>query len=150
MTILTPIYFATLGLRTDFAASFDAAIVLLIFFVACAGRIIGAGLGVMVAGMKQRKALAVGFGLNARDAMEIALASAAMHYRLITEQIFVALVIIFSKHWIVFIQVSIKGQKIAQFISPNDADILIHAVFSPSFYPLIFRCIFHCAFQCLM
>jgi Kef-type K+ transport system membrane component KefB len=93
MTIMTPIYFVSLGLRTDFAVDFDAIIVLLIFVVACAGKIIGASLGAMTAGIKDRKALAVGFGLNARGAMEIALASAALHYGLIEGHIFVALVI---------------------------------------------------------
>ena len=93
MTILAPVYFVYLGLRTDFAAEFDATIVLLIFAVACAGKIIGAGLGAIAAGIENRKALAVGFGLNARGAMEIALASAALHYGLIEGQIFVALVI---------------------------------------------------------
>lgn len=90
MTILVPVYFVSLGLRTDFAAEFDATIVLLIFAVACAGKIIGAGLGAIAAGIENRKALAVGFGLNARGAMEIALASAALHYGLIEGQIFVA------------------------------------------------------------
>jgi Kef-type K+ transport system membrane component KefB len=75
MTILVPVYFVSLGLRTDFAAEFDATIVLLIFAVACAGKIIGAGLGAIAAGIENRKALAVGFGLNARGAMEIALAT---------------------------------------------------------------------------
>lgn len=93
MTILAPVYFVSLGLRTDFAAEFDATIVLLIFTVACAGKIIGAGLGAIAAGIENRKALAVGFGLNARGAMEIALASAALDYGLIEGQIFVALVI---------------------------------------------------------
>lgn len=93
MTILVPIYFVSLGLRIDFAADFDATTVLMIFAIACAGKIIGAGLGAKAAGMDNRKSLAIGFGLNARGAMEIALASAALHYGLIEGQIFVALVI---------------------------------------------------------
>jgi Kef-type K+ transport system membrane component KefB len=93
MTTVVPIYFVSLGLRTDFAADYDATIVLLIFAVACAGKIVGGSLGAMAAGIGNRKALAVGFGLNARGAMEIALASAALHYGLIEGHIFVALVI---------------------------------------------------------
>lgn len=93
MTILTPIYFVSVGLKTDFVADFDATTVLLIFAVACAGKIVGASLGATAAGIENRKALAVGFGLNARGAMEIALASAALHYGLIEGHIFVALVI---------------------------------------------------------
>lgn len=43
--------------------------------------------------MAQRKALAVGFGLDARGAMEIVLATAALDYGLIEGHIFMALVI---------------------------------------------------------
>jgi Kef-type K+ transport system membrane component KefB len=93
MTILAPIYFVSIGLKTNFAANFDLTIVLLVFFVACIGKIIGASLGALAGGMAERKALAVGFGLNARGAMEIVLATAALDYGLIEGHIFVALVI---------------------------------------------------------
>ena len=93
MTVLAPIYFVSIGLETNFAANFDLTIVLLVFFVACIGKIIGASLGAIAGGMAERKALAVGFGLNARGAMEIVLATAALDYGLIEGHIFVALVI---------------------------------------------------------
>jgi len=93
MTILAPIYFVSIGLKTNFAANFDMAIVLLVFSVACIGKILGAGLGALIGGMTERKALAVGFGLNARGAMEIVLATAALDYGLIDGRIFVALVV---------------------------------------------------------
>jgi Kef-type K+ transport system membrane component KefB len=93
MTILAPIYFVSIGLKTNFSANFDLTIVLLVFFVACIGKIIGAILGAIAGGMTERKALAVGFGLNARGAMEIVLATAALDYGLIEGYIFVALVI---------------------------------------------------------
>ena len=93
MTVLAPIYFVSIGLKTNFAANFDLTIVLLVFFVACIGKIIGASLGALAGGMAERKALAVGFGLNARGAMEIVLATAALDYGLIDGHIFVALVI---------------------------------------------------------
>jgi len=93
MTILAPIYFVSIGLKTNFSANIDLIIVLLIFSVACVGKIIGASLGALAGGMAERKALAVGFGLNARGAMEIVLATAALDYGLIEGHIFVALVI---------------------------------------------------------
>jgi Kef-type K+ transport system membrane component KefB len=93
MTILAPIYFVSIGLKTNFAANFDLTLVLLIFSVACIGKILGAGLGAVIGGMTERNALAVGFGLNARGAMEIVLASAALDYGLIDGRVFVALVI---------------------------------------------------------
>ena len=93
MMVLAPIYFVYIGLKTNFAANFDLAIVLLVFSVACIGKITGASLGAVIGGMTGRKALAVGFGLNARGAMEIVLASAALDYGLIEGRIFVALVV---------------------------------------------------------
>ncbi|MDD2755138.1 MAG: cation:proton antiporter [Methanothrix sp.] len=93
MTILAPIYFVSIGLKANFVTNFDLTVVLLVFFVACVGKIMGAGLGAIAGGMAQRKALAVGFGLNARGAMEIVLATAALDYGLIEGHIFVALVI---------------------------------------------------------
>lgn len=91
--ILAPIYFASIGLKANFAAEFDFIIILLIFIVACAGKILGAFLGARAGGMPEGEALAVGFGLNARGAMEIVLATAALDYGLIDQRIFVALVI---------------------------------------------------------
>jgi Kef-type K+ transport system membrane component KefB len=43
--------------------------------------------------LRERKAIAIGFGLNARGAMEIVLASTAPDYGLIEEHVFVALVV---------------------------------------------------------
>jgi len=93
MVVLAPIYFTSIGLKTNFVANFDPAIVVLVFGVACAGKILGACLGAMAAGMPRRTAMAVGSGLNARGAMEIVLASAALDYGLIQGRVFVALVI---------------------------------------------------------
>jgi len=93
MIVLTPIYFASIGLKTNFAANFDPTIVALVFSVACVGKIFGSGLGAIVAWMPERMAVAIGPGLNARSAMEIVLASAALDYGLIDDRIFVALVV---------------------------------------------------------
>lgn len=86
-----PIYFVSLGLKTNFAANFDLTLVLLILLVANVGKICGTGFGAWISGMSLREALAVGFGMNARGAMEIILASVALEYALIDQEIFVAL-----------------------------------------------------------
>jgi Kef-type K+ transport system membrane component KefB len=93
MGILAPIYFASIGLKANYAASFDPLIVVLILMVACIGKLLGAGLGALAAGIGRRNALAVGFGMNARGAMEIVLASVALDYHMIDNRIFVALVV---------------------------------------------------------
>jgi len=91
--VLAPIYFASIGLKANYAASFDPTIVVLILMVACIGKLLCAGLGAIAGGIGRRNALAVGFGMNARGAMEIVLASVALDYQLIDNRIFVALVV---------------------------------------------------------
>lgn len=88
-----PLYFASLGLQADFVARFDLLLVGLVLLIASVGKVGGAGLGAWLGGMSGRDALAVGFGLNARGAMEIVLASVALDYGIIDERIFVALIV---------------------------------------------------------
>jgi Kef-type K+ transport system membrane component KefB/mannitol/fructose-specific phosphotransferase system IIA component (Ntr-type) len=91
--IFAPVFFASLGLRADFAASFDLRLCVLVFLIASAAKIIGCTLGARVGGLRLRPAAAVGFGLNARGAMEIILALLALEAGLLKEQVFVALVV---------------------------------------------------------
>jgi Kef-type K+ transport system membrane component KefB len=93
VSFFAPLYFVSIGLQADFAANFDLPFVLLILIIACVGKIGGAGLGARLGGMPPREALAVGFGLNARGAMEMILASVALEAGLIGERIFVALIV---------------------------------------------------------
>ncbi len=91
--LFAPIFFASMGMRADFIAHFDAVLVLGVLVIACVGKILGGALGAYLGGMPRPEALAVGFGLNARGAMEIILAFLALEYSLINEKVFVALVI---------------------------------------------------------
>src|SRR5262249_26564684 len=76
--LFAPIYFVSIGLKTDFFANFDAGAVLVVLLVACLGKIGGASVGARLGGMSWREAFAVGFGMNARGAMEMILASIAL------------------------------------------------------------------------
>jgi Kef-type K+ transport system membrane component KefB len=91
--IFAPVFFASLGLRADFVASFDLRLCVLVFLIASGAKIIGCTLGSRVGGLAWRPAAAVGFGLNARGAMEVILALLALDAGLLREQVFVALVI---------------------------------------------------------
>ncbi|ESS73476.1 Kef-type K+ transport system, putative NAD-binding component [Methyloglobulus morosus KoM1] len=93
LTFFAPLYFVSVGLKANFSSQLDVTLCSLIFFVACFGKIVGAGLGARFGGMQWREALAVGVGLNARGAVEIILASIALEYHLIDQRIFVALVL---------------------------------------------------------
>lgn len=91
--IFAPVFFASLGLRADFVASFNLRLCVLVFAVATAAKVIGCTLGARAGGLRWRPAGAVGFGLNARGAMEIILALLALEAGLLREQVFVALVV---------------------------------------------------------
>ena len=93
ISLFAPLYFVSVGLKADFIANFDLPLVLVVLLIACLGKIVGAGLGARLGGMPPRQALAVGFGMNARGAMEMILASVALEYGLIDQRVFVALVV---------------------------------------------------------
>jgi len=93
MNIFAPLFFASIGLYIDFAANFDFPLVLAVFLLGSAGKVIGCSLGARLGGMSAKESLAVGFGMNARGAMEIILGLLALEYGVIHEGLFVALVI---------------------------------------------------------
>lgn len=93
MAVFTPVFFATIALRFDFAASFDARLVALVLTIACVAKIAGAATGARLAGIAWRQATAIGFGLNSRGAMEILLALIALEAGIIGRRMFVALVV---------------------------------------------------------
>ncbi len=91
--VFAPLYFVSIGLRANFSANFDLVLVLILILVASLGKILGATLGAWLSKMPPREAMAVGFGMNARGAMEVLIASIALQYGIIDQRIFVALVI---------------------------------------------------------
>ena len=93
MNIFAPVFFASLGLRVDFAKAFDLRLCVLVFLIASVAKVVGCTLGARGGGLKWRESAAVGFGLNARGAMEIILALLALEAGLIKDELFVALVV---------------------------------------------------------
>ena len=91
--IFAPIFFAGVALRIDFINNFDLAIVLIVLVVAIIGKVVGCYFGAKIAGMSKRESWAIGFGMSARGAMEIILGQIALSFGLITEELFVAIVI---------------------------------------------------------
>ena len=88
-----PLFFVSIGLRVNFFQNFDVMVVGVILVLAYFGKVIGATFGAYLGGIKIKNALAVGFGLNARGAMEIILGTLALNAGLISPKIFVALVV---------------------------------------------------------
>jgi len=92
LSFFAPLYFVSVGLKANFATQFDLPLVLLVILLAAVGKVGGASIGAWMSKMPSRDGLAIGFGLNARGAMEIVLASVALEFKLIDQRIFVALV----------------------------------------------------------
>jgi Kef-type K+ transport system membrane component KefB/mannitol/fructose-specific phosphotransferase system IIA component (Ntr-type) len=92
-SVFAPLFFASIGLRTDFVAHFDALLVLIVLVIAIVSKVIGCGLGARWAGLPWRESWAIGFGMNSRGAMEIILGLLAKEAGVIGERMFVALVV---------------------------------------------------------
>jgi Kef-type K+ transport system membrane component KefB/mannitol/fructose-specific phosphotransferase system IIA component (Ntr-type) len=91
--VFAPIFFASIGLHTNFVTNFRFSLTAVILGVACLGKLVGAGWGARLGGMDLRSAAAVGLAMNARGAMEMILGMLALQAGLIHEPMFVALVL---------------------------------------------------------
>ncbi|MCC7302891.1 MAG: cation:proton antiporter [Bacteroidia bacterium] len=88
-----PLFFVSIGLKLDFVENFNPVIVGVVLLLSFAGKVLGAYIGARLGGMGTSNSLAVGFGMNARGAMEIILGTLAYQAGLISQPIFVALVV---------------------------------------------------------
>lgn len=91
--IFAPLFFVSIGLKINFFTNFEIFLTLAILLISFAGKIIGSGFGAYKGGFSVKESMAVGFGMNARGAMEIILGLIALENGLIDEKLFVALVI---------------------------------------------------------
>jgi mannitol/fructose-specific phosphotransferase system IIA component (Ntr-type) len=93
VNVFAPVFFASIGLRVDFASAFDLRLTVLVLVLATIPKLLGCTVGARLGGMKWRQATAVGFGMNARGAMGIVLADLAREAGLLKDEMFVALVL---------------------------------------------------------
>lgn len=91
--VFAPLFFASIGLHVDFVANFNLRLCLSVLIIATIGKLIGSMIGSRLGGFSRRESLAIGFGMNARGAMEIVLGLLALEVGLISERLFVAIVI---------------------------------------------------------
>lgn len=91
--LFAPLFFASIGLRVDFARAFEPVLVASVLALACVGKLLGAGAAARLAGMPPREAWAVAAAMNARGGMEIILGLVALQRGVIGEPLFVALVV---------------------------------------------------------
>ncbi len=111
--VFAPLFFVSLGLKVNFIENFDLTLVTIVLFLAVVCKLVGASLGAYMGGMSKRNAIAVGFGLNARGAMEIILGTLALNAGLIDEKMFVALVVM------ALITSIMSGPLMKRFIEPD-------------------------------
>ncbi len=93
MGFLAPIFFAGIGLEFQFSSITDWGLLFAIIGVSFLSKIVGGYIGGRFAGLRHRKALTLGIGLNARGIMELVIANIAYREGLIGVQIFSILVI---------------------------------------------------------
>jgi Kef-type K+ transport system membrane component KefB/mannitol/fructose-specific phosphotransferase system IIA component len=91
--VFAPVFFASIGLRIDFVGAFDLRLTALVVGIATVPKVVGCAIGARIGGMAWRQAAAVGFGMNARGAMGIILATLAREAGILTDKMFVALVL---------------------------------------------------------
>jgi Kef-type K+ transport system membrane component KefB len=92
--IFAPLFFASVGLRIDFAEKFYPEIILPVLIIGCITKIGGCGVTARLTGLDWNTSWALGFAMNARGAMEIILGLLALQNGLIRQRMFVALVIL--------------------------------------------------------
>jgi len=91
--IFAPLFFASIGLRVNFATNFDLLLVVVVLVIACVGKFTGCATAGRLAGLPRKESLAIAAGMNARGAMEIILGLLALEAGLISDRLFVALVV---------------------------------------------------------
>jgi len=91
--IFAPLFFVSIGLRINFIQNFDFALVCIFLSLSLIGKIIGTYSGAFLSGFNKNESLTVAFGLNAHGTIELVLGMVAYESGLISEKVFVALII---------------------------------------------------------
>jgi Kef-type K+ transport system membrane component KefB/mannitol/fructose-specific phosphotransferase system IIA component (Ntr-type) len=91
--IFAPLFFASIGLKVNFAEFFDPGLTLILLVLALTGKVMGSALGGRLGGLAWRDAFGVGFGMSAQGTMGIILGVLALQIGLVSQQVFVALVV---------------------------------------------------------
>ena len=91
--LFAPLFFAGVGLRVNFIDAFDLKLVLIVLVIAIIGKLFGCYLGARIARVPKRESWATGFAMCARGAMEIILGQLALDAGLISEELFVAIIV---------------------------------------------------------
>ncbi|MHB0947506.1 MAG: cation:proton antiporter domain-containing protein [Gemmatimonadaceae bacterium] len=94
LSALSPVFFAFVGLKVDLWALSGWGLPLLVIGVAVAGKLIGCYGGARLGGLPHWDALAIGFGMNARGAMELVVALIGLSLGLLTAEMYSTIVLV--------------------------------------------------------
>jgi Kef-type K+ transport system membrane component KefB len=96
MGFFVPIFFTYTGIKVDLTSLRGSALTftVLAVLVACVTKIVGGSLGARAGGLPKWEALAVGFGLNARGAMELVIAAIGLSLGILTEATYAIIVLV--------------------------------------------------------
>ncbi len=89
-----PLFFASIGLKVDFATHFDLFLTLTLLTLAMTGKVLGSALGGWLGGLTRRESWGAGFGMGAQGTMGIILGVLALQFGFISQQVFVSLVVV--------------------------------------------------------
>jgi Kef-type K+ transport system membrane component KefB/mannitol/fructose-specific phosphotransferase system IIA component len=90
--LFVPLFFARIGLQTDFLKNFSLPLVLFITFIGISARFLGAWMGITFTRLPRSNRLPVSIAHTPGGAMEIVVGLLALQYHLITDTVFVAIV----------------------------------------------------------
>eukprot|EP01034_Spumella_vulgaris_P030779 gene30779-38043_t len=96
LTITLPLYFALSGLRTDVTTiqtGAEGAMLLLVCFTACAGKMCGAGVAAFVNGMSVRESSVVAVLMNTRGLVELIVLNLGLESRILSTRTFSVMVV---------------------------------------------------------
>jgi Kef-type K+ transport system membrane component KefB/nucleotide-binding universal stress UspA family protein len=91
--VFTPIFFAFVGLRVDLTRLNHLNLIIAIFSVACAGKLIGCTLGGLLGRLRWWDALSVGIGMNARGGVGLIIAMVGFSAGILSPEIYSGLII---------------------------------------------------------
>jgi Kef-type K+ transport system membrane component KefB len=97
LSVLAPLFFATVGLRMDLTALADPDLLLAalaVVSVAVVGKFLGAFLGAVTSRMNRWEALALGAGMNARGMVEVIIAMIGVRLGLLTTEMYTIVVLV--------------------------------------------------------
>lgn len=92
--IFAPVFFVSIGLKVNFIAGFDLGIVGVVVIVGLITKYLGGYIGARMAKIPRNESMVIGFGLSARGSMDIILGLIALEYGLVSESLFIGLVIL--------------------------------------------------------